>query len=105
LVDNGVPRNKVRKVLVYRAAPAVQAEEHDGGYPQRMPDPPLHEKKFERRFRGHFYNPAFRSAAARSSIYRKSRGTLHCRGDGVFMLSGSNTPKYRRLFKRGVLDD
>ncbi|HZT48624.1 MAG TPA: flavin reductase family protein [Hyphomicrobiaceae bacterium] len=34
--------------------------------------------------------------AARSPRYPR---TLHYRGDGVFMLSGSNTSRYRRLFK------
>ena len=29
--------------------------------------------------------------------------TLHYRGDGVFMLSGANTARYRRLFKPEML--
>ncbi|WP_437732466.1 flavin reductase family protein [Sorangium sp. So ce1335] len=29
--------------------------------------------------------------------------TIHYRGDGVFMLSGSNTSRYRRLFRPGML--
>ena len=29
--------------------------------------------------------------------------TIHYRGDGVFMISGTNTAKYRRLFRPGML--
>src|SRR5205807_438368 len=29
--------------------------------------------------------------------------TIHYRGDGIFMLSGANTARYRRLFKRDNL--
>jgi hypothetical protein len=29
--------------------------------------------------------------------------TIHYRGDGVFMISGTNTAKYRRLFKAEML--
>jgi flavin reductase (DIM6/NTAB) family NADH-FMN oxidoreductase RutF len=29
--------------------------------------------------------------------------TIHYRGDGVFMISGENTSRYRRLFKPGML--
>jgi flavin reductase (DIM6/NTAB) family NADH-FMN oxidoreductase RutF len=29
--------------------------------------------------------------------------TIHYRGDGVFMFSGTNTARYRRLFRPGML--
>ena len=41
-----------------------------------------------------------------SSVWRGERNimrTIHHRGDGVFMISGTNTAKYRRLFKAETL--
>lgn len=41
----------------------------------------------------------FEVVAARVATAPKYPQTLHYRGDGVFMLSGTNTRRYRRYFK------
>jgi hypothetical protein len=41
----------------------------------------------------------FEVVAARVATTPKYPQTLHYRGDGVFMLSGTNTRRYRRYFK------
>jgi hypothetical protein len=41
-----------------------------------------------------------KARVARSPKYPR---TIHYRGDGVFMISGANTSKYRRLFTPEML--
>jgi flavin reductase (DIM6/NTAB) family NADH-FMN oxidoreductase RutF len=45
----------------------------------------------------------FEVVKAHVAVSPKYPRTLHYRGDGVFMISGENTAKYRRLFRPGML--
>ena len=45
----------------------------------------------------------FEVVAARVAVAPKYPATIHYRGDGVFMVSGTNTARYRSRFKPGML--
>jgi flavin reductase (DIM6/NTAB) family NADH-FMN oxidoreductase RutF len=45
----------------------------------------------------------FEVVAARVAAAPKYPKTIHYRGDGIFMLSGTNTARYRSRFRPGML--